>query len=49
MIQECGGLITDLRGGDGWQQSGNVLAGNPRIHDALLKLVEPHLTPDLRS
>jgi myo-inositol-1(or 4)-monophosphatase len=48
MIQECGGIITDLAGGEGWQQSGNVLAGNPKIHEALQKLIEPHLTQDLR-
>lgn len=48
MIQESGGLITDLGGRDGWQQSGNVVAGNPKIHEALLKLIEPHLTPELR-
>jgi myo-inositol-1(or 4)-monophosphatase len=48
MIQECGGIITDLAGRDGWQQSGNVVAGNPKIHEALLKLIEPHLTQDLK-
>jgi myo-inositol-1(or 4)-monophosphatase len=48
MIQECGGIVTDLGGRDGWQQSGNVVAGNPKIHEALLGLIEPHLTPDLR-
>ncbi|MFU8819935.1 MAG: inositol monophosphatase family protein [Gammaproteobacteria bacterium] len=49
MIQECGGIVTDLGGRDGWQQSGNVVAGNPKIHEALLGLIEPHLTPDLRK
>jgi myo-inositol-1(or 4)-monophosphatase len=49
MIQECGGIVTDLGGRDGWQQSGNVVAGNPKIHEALLGLIEPHLTQDLRS
>lgn len=49
MIQECGGLVTDLAGRDSWQQSGNIVAGNPKIHEALLKLIEPHLTQDLRS
>ena len=48
MIQECGGIVTDLTGRDGWQQSGNVVAGNPKIHEALLKLIEPHLTQDLK-
>jgi myo-inositol-1(or 4)-monophosphatase len=47
MIQECGGLVTDLGGRDGYQQTGNVVAGNPKIHEALLKLIEPHLTPEL--
>jgi len=49
MIQECGGIVTDLGGRDGWQQSGNIVAGNPKIHEALLGLIEPHLTPDLRK
>ena len=49
MIQECGGIVTDLSGRDGWQQSGNVVAGNPKIHEALLKLIEPHLTSELRA
>ena len=48
MIQECGGIVTDLGGRDGWQQSGNIVAGNPRIHEALLKLIGPHLTAGLR-
>jgi myo-inositol-1(or 4)-monophosphatase len=48
MIQECGGIVTDLAGGNGWQQSGNLLAANPKIHEALLKLIAPHLTPGLR-
>lgn len=49
MIQECGGLVTDLAGRDGWQQSGNIVAGNPKIHEALLQLIEPHLTQELRK
>lgn len=49
MIQECGGIVTDLAGRDGWQQSGNIVAGNPKIHEALLSLIDPHLTPDLRK
>lgn len=48
MIQEAGGLVSDLAGGDAWQATGNVAAGNPRIHAALLRLIEPHLTPSLR-
>jgi len=40
--------VTDLDGRDGWQQSGNLVAGNPKVHEALLQLIEPHLTPELR-
>jgi myo-inositol-1(or 4)-monophosphatase len=47
MIQEAGGLVGDLSGGEGWQRSGNIVAGNPRIYEALLKLIHPHLTPAL--
>lgn len=49
MIQECGGLVTDLAGRDGWQQSGNIVAGNPKIQEALLELIAPHLTQELRK
>jgi myo-inositol-1(or 4)-monophosphatase len=49
MIQECGGIVTDLAGREGWQQSGNIVAGNPKIHEALLHLIEPHLTQELRK
>jgi myo-inositol-1(or 4)-monophosphatase len=49
MIQECGGIVTDLAGREGWQQSGNIVAGNPKIHEALLSLIEPHLTQELRK
>jgi myo-inositol-1(or 4)-monophosphatase len=42
MIQECGGLVSDLAGREGWQ-SGNILAGNPKIHEALLQLIRPHV------
>ncbi|HUH00017.1 MAG TPA: inositol monophosphatase family protein [Gammaproteobacteria bacterium] len=49
MIQECGGLVSDLAGRDGWQQSGNIVTGNPKIHEALLQLIEPHLTAELRG
>ena len=48
MIQEAGGMVGDLTGGDAWPKTGNVVAGNPRIYAALLKLIEPHLTPALR-
>ncbi|MCC5794529.1 MAG: inositol monophosphatase [Chromatiales bacterium] len=43
MIQEAGGLVSDLVPGDPWLDSGNLVAGTPKVHDALLKMLRPHL------
>lgn len=37
LITEAGGIITDFGGGDGFLETGNVLAGTPALHAALLK------------
>ena len=41
IIREAGGRISDFRGGDGYLDSGNVVAGNPKIYAALSKLLAP--------
>jgi myo-inositol-1(or 4)-monophosphatase len=38
LIEEAGGTVTDWSGGDGWM-SGDILAGSPKVHEALLSLV----------
>ncbi|MGH8743143.1 MAG: inositol monophosphatase family protein [Burkholderiales bacterium] len=43
LIQESGGLIGDLEGNDGYLESGNVVAGNPKIFAQLIKILAPHL------
>lgn len=43
LIQEAGGMVSDLSGGSDFMASGNIVAGNPRIHQALLKTVGAHL------
>lgn len=48
LIQEAGGRVSDLAGGDSCMDSGNILAGTPKIYEQLLKLLKPHLTPDLK-
>jgi myo-inositol-1(or 4)-monophosphatase len=42
MIREAGGRISDFQGGDGYLESGNVVAGSPKIYSALSKLLAPH-------
>lgn len=38
LITEAGGCVTDFDGGDTWRKRGNVLAGSPGVHTALLAL-----------
>ncbi len=48
LIQEAGGIISDMSGGSDFMGSGNVVAGNLKIHQALLDTVAAHLTGDMR-
>jgi myo-inositol-1(or 4)-monophosphatase len=41
IIREAGGRISDFHGGDGYLESGNVIAGNPKTYAALSKLLAP--------
>jgi len=40
LIREAGGLVSDVDGDDGFMESGNILAGNPDLHEALLGLLK---------
>ncbi|MFO1418087.1 MAG: inositol monophosphatase family protein [Methylotetracoccus sp.] len=48
MIQEAGGIVSELGGGDRFLDSGNVVAANPRLHQAMLDVIAPHRTENLR-
>ncbi len=37
MVREAGGLINDVDGRDDWLASGNVITGNPKVQDFLLR------------
>ena len=39
LVKEAGGLVCDFEGTDNYLDNGNVLAGNPKIFKALLKLI----------
>jgi myo-inositol-1(or 4)-monophosphatase len=49
LIQEAGGIVTDIAGGSRAMESGTVIAANPRLHDTMAGLIAPHLTDDLRQ
>ena len=40
LVLEAGGRVTDWSGGDTWIETGNILAGSPVVHEALLELAE---------
>jgi myo-inositol-1(or 4)-monophosphatase len=49
LISEAGGLIGDLTGESAYLETGNVVAGSPKVFVELLKAIEPHLTPALKK
>ena len=49
LITESGGLVGDLEGGDRFMQSGQIIAGSPKIYEQLIATLKPHLTPALRA
>ena len=49
LVQEAGGLVSDLEGGDRYFESGSIVCANPKLHGPMLELIQPHLTDALRS
>ncbi|RMG29016.1 MAG: inositol-1-monophosphatase [Gammaproteobacteria bacterium] len=48
LIQEAGGIVGDLTGGHRYLETGNIVAGNPRVFAAMVRKIRPHLTDALR-
>lgn len=49
LITEAGGMVSDLHGSDHFIKSGNICTGNPDIHQQLLHIISPYLTPGLKA
>lgn len=49
LVKEAGGVVTDLRGGDTHFKTGNLVAGNVKIHKEMLKTIKPFLSEDLKA
>lgn len=47
LVQEAGGRVGTLTG-DEYRLGGDVVAGSPKVYDALLELLAPHVPADLR-
>jgi myo-inositol-1(or 4)-monophosphatase len=48
LIQEAGGIVSDLEGGDKHFETGGIVAASPKLHQAMCGLIAPHLTDQLR-
>jgi len=48
LIKEAGGVVTDFSFNDNYLESGNVIAGSPKMHQVLYKLIAPHVTESLK-
>ena len=49
LITEAGGLVGNLEGNEGWMETGNIVAGTPNVFVDLLKILAPHITPELKK
>jgi myo-inositol-1(or 4)-monophosphatase len=49
LVSEAGGLVSDLKGEAGWLESGNIVAGTPKVFAPLLGIVQEKLPPALRG
>ncbi len=49
LISEAGGLVSDLRGNATYLESGNIIAGTPKVFAPLLKVIEGHLAESVRG
>jgi len=48
MVEEAGGRVGTLSGGV-YTQGGNIIAASPKVYEAMVALLAPHLTPKLRE
>lgn len=44
LVREAGGKCWDFRGGQNFMDTGNIVAGNLKVGEDMLKTIEPHLT-----
>lgn len=44
IVQEAGGKVTDWQGGENWLFGKRIIAGNPHIHQFLMKAIEEHFS-----
>lgn len=48
LVQEAGGMVSDIRGGDRHMDSGNVVAASLKLHRDMVRTLRPHVPEDIR-
>ena len=48
IAQEAGALVGNFLGNEGFLESGNIVAGNPKVFAQMLQILAPHLPPELK-
>ena len=48
LVKEAGGLVGDFGGGDNYLETGNVVAGTPKVFKEILQNIAPHLSEELK-
>lgn len=48
LVQEAGGVATDFSFNDKYLLSGNIIVGNPRMHQLIYHAIEPHVPEHLK-
>lgn len=49
LIKEAGGIVTDFGGADAYLKTGNIIAGTPKVHHAILREIQPHLVEGIKQ
>ncbi|BAL25126.1 inositol monophosphatase family protein [Azoarcus sp. KH32C] len=49
LVQEAGGLVSDLAGEGAYLETGNVVAGTPKVFGQLLPIIQSHRTANIRA
>ena len=47
-MKEAGGIVSDFNEKQAWLKTGNILASNGKIYDDFIKIVQKHMSDELK-
>ncbi len=48
LVQEAGGVVTDFSFDHNYLETGNIIVGNPKMHQSIYQAIKPHITDALK-